>query len=383
MSRHSSSHSSAKHHANYNSPPQPHQSNPYSQHSTQPTAYSVATAEHTTVGQYSQQQQQQHGTTQYHHLSGATMSASGGGARTLTGERMITGSSVISERVIEHEIKIPKKVVREEVVEKVVVVPEKILHEEIVEEVQKVREKIIEIAKPVIKEKIVEVPQIEYVEKVVEVPEIVYKEKIRTVPVIEYKEKIIEVPRIVQREKIVEVPEYEYREVPVEKIVEVVEYHEETVVREVQVPQYVDKPVPEYVTREVPEDIDRVIPVPVEATTTFEFLLPKLKPKYEKVVLPIYAPRFVEVPMPAELIDSQMLAQAEHLSQQINLLASQQAPSLCEIERLAEYAKSSNFQANLSPANLQAAIEEAWKSGTLQISHHNGQAGFHTSSFRA
>jgi len=283
--------------------------------------------------------------------------------------RRITGGnvSVISERVVEHEIKVPKKIVREEIIEKVVIVPEKILHEEVVEEVQKIREKIVEVARPIIQEKIVEVPEIEYIEKIIEVPERVVQERLKHVPKIEYRERIVEIPKIVTQEKIVEVPEIEYRDVPYEKIVEVPEIREEVVIREVPVPQYVNKPVPEYVTLEVPQNIPRNIPVPVEALTTFEFLLPQLKPKYNKVQIPIYAPRFVEVPIPAELMDANVLAQAEHLSSQVAILASRQAPSLCEVEKLAEFAKNNNFHEHLSSANLQQAIEQAWRNGTIQV----------------
>lgn len=70
-----------------------------------------------------------------------------------------------------------------------------------------------------------------------------------------------------------QVPEIEYREVIVEKVVEVPEIREQVVLKEVPVPQYVDKPVPEYVNVEHPYDIERHIPVPVEAVTTFEYQL--------------------------------------------------------------------------------------------------------------
>lgn len=43
--------------------------------------------------------------------------------------------------------------------------------------------------------------------------------------------------------------------------------------KEVPIPQYVEKPTPEYVNVEAPFDVDRNIPIPVEAVITFEYQL--------------------------------------------------------------------------------------------------------------
>ncbi|EZG79610.1 inner membrane complex protein [Gregarina niphandrodes] len=284
-----------------------------------------------------------------------------------SGAPLVSQQSIISERVVEHEIKVPKKVVREEIVEKVVVVPEKVVVEEVVEETQTVQERIVEVARPVVTEKYVEVPKIEYREKIVHVPEVIVQEVIKKVPRHEVREKVVEVPRTVYRDKIVEIPDIEYVEVPVEKVVEVPNYIEKVEYREVTVPQYVEKPVPHYVDVEVPQDIDRNVPIPLEATTTYEFLLPKLKAKPTRVEIPIYAPRFVEVPVPQELMSAQDIAAAENLSRQINSLAQRQAPSLCEIEELVKTAQLANFNQCINQDNLQSNIQSAWRDGRLHI----------------
>lgn len=42
---------------------------------------------------------------------------------------------------------------------------------------------------------------------------------------------------------------------------------------------------------EVPVEIDRNIPDAVESITTFEFVLPKLEPKYKQVEVLVHVPR--------------------------------------------------------------------------------------------
>eukprot|EP01054_Gregarina_sp_Poly1_P006439 Gregarina_sp_Poly_1__6438@NODE_343_length_9409_cov_658_993470_g287_i0_p2_GENE_NODE_343_length_9409_cov_658_993470_g287_i0NODE_343_length_9409_cov_658_993470_g287_i0_p2_ORF_typecomplete_len614_score95_45IMCp/PF12314_8/1_8e04IMCp/PF12314_8/7_9e08IMCp/PF12314_8/5_7e07IMCp/PF12314_8/1_6e03_NODE_343_length_9409_cov_658_993470_g287_i021303971 len=274
--------------------------------------------------------------------------------------------SVLSERYVEHEIKIPKKIVREEVIEKVIVVPEKIIHEEIVDEIQKVREKIVEVARPTIIEKIVEIPEIEYVEKIVEVPEKIVQEKIREVQQKQYQERIVEVPKVVYQEKVVEIPEIQYREVPTEKIVEVVEYKDEVIIKEVPVPRYVDKPVPNYVYVNVPVDVERKIPVPVEAEVTFEYRIPQLKAAYGRVTYPVYLPRFIEVPIAAELLSDSLTKSANNYMNQVNLLT-KSATSLCEIEGLATNIMKTDFQSQLASVDLQSAVLKAWEANLINI----------------
>lgn len=209
--------------------------------------------------------------------------------------------------------------------------------------------------------------EVEYVEKIVEVPEVKIQEKIKYVKKIEVQECVVEVPKIVYKEKIVEVPEVEYIEVPVERIVEVPEVREEIVLKEVPVPQYVEKPVPVYVRKEVPNDIQRIIPVPVKSESVYKVAMPKLTPKRRVVKVPMYVPQFVEVPVPVELLDEESVANVEQLSAQIRALAEQEAPSLHDIEKLAEFAKNNDFLSNLKSENLERAVTDAFKRGRLNV----------------
>lgn len=307
-----------------------------------------------------------------------SMSQQGGGllaAGGNTARSTASGSRVISERVIEHSVRVPKRVTREDIIEKVVVVPERVVHEEVVEDVQTVREKIVEIAVPVVSERIVEVPEIEYVERIVEVPEVVVREKIREVPKVEIRERIVEVPKIYTQERIVEVPDIEYREVPVEKIIEIPEIREQVVIKEVPVPQYVDKPVPEYVDVHEEQEIVRRIPVSVEAVTTCEFKLPRLRPHYTMVDIPLYVPRFVEVAVPQDVMHPAAIAQADEHIQKFNQISAQPGVSLSEVEALARDIRAANYDELLMtnlPKDKQDQIAanlvvENWMSGRLQI----------------
>lgn len=103
----------------------------------------------------------------------------------------------------------------------------------------------------------------------------------------------------------------------------------------VPVPQYVERSVPEYVNIEVEQEVVRHIPIPVEAVTTIDLKIPQLRPRYSRHDIPFYVPRFIEVAMPAELMDQAAIVEAEHYAQQVAVIASQSAASLCEVERLA------------------------------------------------
>eukprot|EP01071_Lankesteria_metandrocarpae_P006597 Lankesteria_metandrocarpae@DN4417_c1_g1_i1.p1 len=273
---------------------------------------------------------------------------------------------VVGERVVEFQVKLAKKVIREEQWEKIIVVPETQIKEDIIEDVQVVREKIVEYTKSQ-KERVVEVPEIQYVERVVEVPERVVQERLVHVPKIEVHERVIEVPRYVDQERIVEVAEIEYKEVLIEKFVEVPEYREEVVVREVPVPQYVDKPVPEYVDTPQKVLVERNIPVPVAAETIWKMYLPKLKPRFTTERIPLYVPRFIEVPVPIELLTNARELEARQLAERVSLIAQQSAISLCEVENVAAAIKSANFQANIENADFFDGIQRGWKEKSLLV----------------
>eukprot|EP01057_Protomagalhaensia_wolfi_P005890 Protomagalhaensia_wolfi_Nauph_80__5889@NODE_763_length_2021_cov_61_418264_g573_i0_p1_GENE_NODE_763_length_2021_cov_61_418264_g573_i0NODE_763_length_2021_cov_61_418264_g573_i0_p1_ORF_typecomplete_len540_score137_72IMCp/PF12314_8/1_8e04IMCp/PF12314_8/3_2e08IMCp/PF12314_8/0_0064_NODE_763_length_2021_cov_61_418264_g573_i04011963 len=269
---------------------------------------------------------------------------------------------VVSERYEIRKIKVPKRIVHKEIIEKVVVIPEEIVREEIIEEEQDVREKIVEVARPIIEEKVIERPEIEIIEKIVHVPEIIYQEKIREDVQIQYQERITEVPKPVYQERVVEVPDVRYREVPVERVVEVPEIREEVILKQVTVPQYVDKPVPMVVEVEVVTNVERNIPVPVEAVIAYEFRIPKLKGHYTKVTYPVYLPRFIEMPIAAELYSATITSKAEQYLSQISSLT-RTAASLCDIENLAKSIIQTDLVTQCNQVDLQGAVLQAWNSG--------------------
>lgn len=299
------------------------------------------------------------------------------GRERVVGYNTIRGQErILSEAVVEYEVKVPKRIVREDRIEKLVVIPETVVREEIVEEVQKAKERVIQVVKPIIQEKIVEVDHVEYREKLVEVVEKVVQHKIKHVPRIQYKERIIHVPKYIPRERIVEIPEIEYHRVPVEKIVHVPEIREKFVIKPVPVPQYVEKLVPQYVTIEKPVEIERNIPVPVEAVTTLEYQLTQMRPKVQKVKYPLYVPRFVEVPVSAELFDeTQITDMQQRLRNLSSSLTGPQAIGLADVEDLATGLRQSDILSSChTTADYEAALSKAWKQGRLTINTARTQA---------
>lgn len=282
-----------------------------------------------------------------------------------TGEERVLG-----EYFVEHEVKVPKKVVREDVIERTIIVPERILVEEYLEEDARYVEKIVEVARPIIQEKIVEVPEYEYVEKIVEIPQKVLQEKLREVPKLSVQERIIEIPKIVQKDKIVEVPVYEYHDVIVEKNVEVPEVREEYVIKEVPVPQYVEKLVPEERTIEINENVSRNIPVPMEALTQLELVLPRVRAIRTAMDVPVYVPRFVEVPVAAEFCNEEFVDIAERCGQEVSRLmmrASTEPIPLTALENVAEFVQTQQLEETFARQDFVANFVHWWRSNQLSI----------------
>jgi len=153
--------------------------------------------------------------------------------------------------------------------EKVVEVPH-IITKEYDKHVPKpeILERLIEVPRTEIRERTVQLPPtVQYQEQIVEVPEVVIEERVVHVPKKEIQERLIEVPKVKYVERIEYEDIIEYREVPVDRIVEVpeIEYR----VREVEqlVPQeyiqeyYVDR------YKEVPvtqiQEVERIEHIPV------------------------------------------------------------------------------------------------------------------------
>lgn len=260
-------------------------------------------------------------------------------SRPINESELTGGHTVLRERMVEQQIVVPKRVTREEVFERVVVVPEVRFVEDVVEDTIRVREKIVEMGKSEIHETFVEVPEISYYQTNVEFPATVHQERLKQVERVEVREEVIEVPRIVTVEKIVEVPEIEYQEIPVEKIVEITEYQDEIMIKEVPVDEYIEVPVHQDKLVEVLKDFNRMIPVPVEVISEWKFRMPVLKPRRRIQKLPIYAPRFIEVPIPSAYLSDAEFLEAKEIHTVMRRVASNPAPSLSEIEKLAEIAK--------------------------------------------
>jgi len=132
-------------------------------------------------------------------------------------------NSMKQQYVVERTVQVPVNVIKE--VEKQVPKPEII-------------ERVVEVPKVQLVEKqIPGPPQVRYEEEIIEVPQVVLEETIVHVPKCEFRERLVEVPRIEFVERLEYEDTVEYREVPVDKIVEVPQI--EYIVKEVEhaVPQ--------------------------------------------------------------------------------------------------------------------------------------------------
>jgi len=262
----------------------------------------------------------------------------------------ISPATIIGERIDYVEVPKSRRVMKEKLVKKKRIVPEEIEEEVQHNDVIEIKEKIIELAPSQVEPRVV-------------VNEIVKERKVKRQEIIEKK-----LPKIEYRERIVEDPDnVEYVDVVHERIVEIPQIKEDVKFKKVKVPQYVDRYTPKYVDIDQPVEVHRRIPKPVAVETEYEFDLPTLKPKYKRKELPIYAPRFVEVPVPAELMDQESQKNALHLREQIHTLAAMEAPALAEIEKIANYAKNIDFQSHMACTNYQKAIENAWRNKQLTI----------------
>lgn len=214
---------------------------------------------------------------------------------------------VASSRVLDEKVKMTRK--RHITIEKVVEVPQTII-----------KERTRHVPKPEIIERLIEVPHVEYeeremqlpatfetVEQIVEVPEVVIEERIVHVPRIVIQERLIDVPKIEFREVIEYEDRVEYREVPVDKIIEVPEI--EYVVREVEhfIPQqyqqevyqdrYVDVPVVQV------QEVERIETVPIKTRRYHQkpVPIPQAPPVVQQVAQPV---QVVQHMQPVKVVES-------------------------------------------------------------------------------
>ena len=276
---------------------------------------------------------------------------------------------ILSEEFVTRQIKVPKRIVYKDNYEKVVTVNESVLREEIVDTLKTVQEKVVKFTRPTVREKLVEVNTVQYEEEPVEIVQKVLQERIKHVPKIEYRVRDVEVPKYITNETIVEVPDIEIREVQVEKIVEVPEIKEKYIIKPVPVPEYVETPIPREIVSEKIVEVERNIPQPLEVISTVEYHLPQMKPKTQVIKYPLYVPRFIEVPVAAELFNEEEInVMNEQLSKLKNLTQSR-AIGLRELEELTENCRNtiSMASARMTPENYEMALSEAWKNGKLDI----------------
>eukprot|EP00915_Cephaloidophora_sp_WS-2016_P001823 GHVH01002479.1.p1 GENE.GHVH01002479.1~~GHVH01002479.1.p1 ORF type:complete len:528 (+),score=94.46 GHVH01002479.1:230-1813(+) len=264
-----------------------------------------------------------------------------GAERQISVTEVAMGEEIIGERVIASgKGRRGRKVIREEVIERLIVVPETVQIEEWVDDEYDMEETVIEIAKKFQIEKIVETPEIEIVERIVEQIETIVREKIVEVPVIQTVERIIEIPIIQTMETIVEVPKVQYNDIPVEKIVEVVEFQNEDVIREIKRPEFREKIIEQKRLIAINETCSRLLPVPVEAETIVEFTIPHLRANYMKKKFPVFIPRFIEVPVSKRFLEAGVRFESDALKASlVDLISARPAVNLCELENVASQLK--------------------------------------------
>lgn len=272
----------------------------------------------------------------------------------------IENNRVLSQRTVEHQVVIPKLIRTEEITERVETQTETRLVEDITEEIVKVRETQKHIARPVIHEKLVEVEEIEYRE-VPQSPSI--RERIVERPVVQVQTKLVEIPRKIEQHKVIEQAEFEFVPVVTEKEVKIPEVKEEVVIVEKRVPHVVKVQVPEPTDVIVEREVHRRIPLPLEHVTKLKMELPALEPEYEVVDVPVYVPRFIEVPVPVESMDDQLVHEMKRYSECLTGLTLTSASTLFHVENLASEIRRLDMENAFVPNKL----AKSWTEGTMPI----------------
>lgn len=185
----------------------------------------------------------------------------------------------------------------------------------------------------------------------------VFEDNVREVKIVEQDR---EVPMVEIRDRIIEV----------EKVVEVPVVKEEIKFINRPVPQYVDKVVYDYVDVPVYTDEKYKVPRGVEVVTTCEYQMPKLVPRVKKVPYTVYVPRFIEVPVHAELLEAGQFAQMEMQNAKVQGIAVGEAVSLCDVEKLAEELRAADVLHSLDGYFTQNAWQMAWQEKTKKAWEH-------------
>ncbi|GAB68405.1 hypothetical protein PCYB_132790 [Plasmodium cynomolgi strain B] len=135
-------------------------------------------------------------------------------------------------------------------------------------------------------------------------------------------EKVTKIPKVVFRErlkdKVVKEKKIITKEVEIEQIIDVIENKEEIIYNEVKVPTYIDVPVVHPRQEVYHTEILKNIPKGIELLVTQRLEVPKIKPKYVEVQVPIYVPCYIEVPIPAQYIPIPKGEKKDHFTCGIN-----------------------------------------------------------------
>lgn len=126
--------------------------------------------------------------------------------------------------------------------------------------------------------------------------------------------------------------------------------------RSAHTPYQVNKLIPEFVQKEVLVDVVRQIPVGIERNVTVEFTLPKFRSTWTTINFPVYAPRFIEVPIPSEVLDASTLEHLQALHEQVQMVTAHPAPSICEVEILADIIRNFEMPDRICDDSVQSAI---------------------------
>ncbi|SOV83034.1 conserved Plasmodium protein, unknown function [Plasmodium sp. gorilla clade G3] len=135
-------------------------------------------------------------------------------------------------------------------------------------------------------------------------------------------EKVTKIPKIIFRERQKDIVKKEkkiiHKEVEIEKIVEVIENKDEIVYNEVKVPKYIDVPILQPRQEVHYQQISKNVPRGVELVITQTLEVPRIKPKYVEIPVPIYVPCYIEVPIPAQYIPIEQNDDKDHFTSGIS-----------------------------------------------------------------
>ncbi|CRG95812.1 conserved Plasmodium protein, unknown function [Plasmodium gallinaceum] len=137
-------------------------------------------------------------------------------------------------------------------------------------------------------------------------------EKVTKIPKIIFKERPLDTKKEKKEKKVIT------KEVEIENVVEVIENKEKVVYNEVKVPKYVDVPIIQPRQEVCYQQISKNIPRGVELVITQTLEVPKIKPKYVEIPVPIYVPCYIEVPIPAQYIPTEQNEEKDYFASGIS-----------------------------------------------------------------